>query len=86
MSERWFDDLPEHDPNDPEAVERPCGARSAQPGASRKADRQRAANRRSATGALAPVADPVVAEGTQAAAPAAPARAGSWPLRPARSA
>lgn len=22
MSERWFDDLPEHDPNDPEAVER----------------------------------------------------------------
>ncbi len=37
MSERWFDDIPEHDPNDPEAVERALrrqerAARRNQPG------------------------------------------------------
>ena len=60
MSERWFDDLPSMTRTTRGGRTGPA-APGAQPGASRKADRQRAANRRSATGALAPVADPVVA-------------------------
>jgi len=41
MSERWFDDLPEHDPNDPEAVERALRRQE------RAARRQRGTSRRS---------------------------------------